>query len=1722
MSSGGQGQNNPNYAPPPAPTSDVLNSDNWFHTLLVDPTAGVQNFIGQHLLGWDGPHWTQAQSWRDAQPVTSWTYDRYNQAAAFTSHVVSASALEWDRLFGGDPRAQNPFLAWGDSRGVSPGQAILSNPLLQSQGTQALVGNFGRSPWGNVKLNPYGAVEVDDAATRKAAFESGGLGQLASGTADFAVSYYTDPAVLAGYGAKPLIAAARGTQVATGARIAKERSVIASGKAKVDMAQAEGIGVENAGLTAREAGYKEIFDAAEQGNRAYLLERLTGKHNGIYQPEALVNALVHANSYDERATVYLAARGDVVAQAALSDRYAAVADQLYNANRDVDNIKTALQGIPKKVVDPVSGEKVLNNEWLLGKAQYRTNKAIANDVAPRSAWLHGVTGGSTDQAQGIFNALRGNQLVSPIRALNEQRSVLAYQQARHWSDQVIDPLGAGGRTLHYLGYAGNAAPGYIATAGIASEGSWTKVRDTLKNIDMPNEMVDRYVNRWTDAVTANARQEVLAQMEHEVMSRITLARLGPEATAQQVSEAESFVNAMMKKLNADRGDAINEYRQSGNWMHDVDSGRSTKLAPLEDMQAQNVPLTDFKLYKQLLDEYDRDAFTTMLKQGKNVALHGAAAFSQMWKASVLLRVGAVPRNLGESWLASWVFLSRFPSNFATGIGRGVGNTYERLIARRAWDRANPELGGVNQAMSAKQVQELLEDRLSLHLVHRQAKVDNLADLVKQSRQDPAAYYDTAHQHGFAVSHDEVMRAVLDDAPAGRRNLLNKGERAQYAGYAATLSQRALKRGERANFGALHAKATRAYLSQRVAGQHFAVEGIGRVKPSQIPDSAILRGDLGTTPRVLGDSGVYQVRPYSDVLKSAKAQGVTPEVEANLAARAEFPTWQTVYGDVRESTDDIAASIARDDQAIEETRKALADLAESMKPAQAKSRGYQQLGYGGYTGAAPRGGVPGKIVEDFLGAQRTNQTLLSAYDTRRFAAAQYSRRMSVMNGSHKQYDPTDPLYWQASAEFANRMVRNSEFAKRLLISDDPEGTAQWLLKTPQGRKILKTINLDHATEDAVTEWTYRAHYNLFRAYPNASLRKDILEHEVTPEQVHAYLADRTDLVPTIAREYVPTLRSTTLGQAISSGIDSAFKYLWTLPENKLARYPLYDQLYRDEWYRIVREAQPHLETMTQGQAQAWITKNADTAARSYAAHTTQRVVYSSEVRSNVAEKLRFIAPFAQVTGNRFYYYGTQALENPQNIARLFIGWNAISTDANGNVNIHLPGWLRSHIPGMDEFDKLPVNKQSFNLIANGEPWWSPGFGPVVTVPAAKLLRDHADSPIGQYMTKLGGQIGLFPGGYLGQGPADQLLPSWGRRILAGQGQQYANSFALIKTIETWKYENHLRDKPPSDKEISERNNHLWAFRVLSSFVSPVQFQVQNDMVEHYTQIHRDYVKKYGKDADVHFLADYPESFDLVLDYTQNPTGIAPTQQASALESQHADLIASLPDPSMGAMLTNLPGSNGQFDQSAYYWQMDRPVAPGSPTNIREGKDANQAVDDRITQRGWIEYRQATAWRDSMLLAAKQAGGSNNLQAKDNLWIKILFDRQRDQILKDTRVVRPDGSTYSPWGEDFAQQDDATYGKRADGLRMMLADPKVINDPKTYPWAQSGAQYLTLRDHIRTLLAAQPSQDINAADNSWLRLLWERGAQQISDADPVWAQWRDRYFSKDDLSLIPGGE
>lgn len=271
----------------------------------------------------------------------------------------------------------------------------------------------------------------------------------------------------------------------------------------------------------------------------------------------------------------------------------------------------------------------------------------------------------------------------------------------------------------------------------------------------------------------------------------------------------------------------------------------------------------------------------------------------------------------------------------------------------------------------------------------------------------------------------------------------------------------------------------------------------------------------------------------------------------------------------------------------------------------------------------------------------------------------------------------------------------------------------------------------------------------------------------------------------------------------------FELAGSAPENMLARVPLFANSFK----RHLAEYGAKLGD----DATAEELNNARVAAARMARRELGQVLYEASHTSNIAHAMPVISPFFAAWEDMMKKWGGLLYDSPWVLSRLENAWDApnamgIVQDSNGNrVDAEGVHWLKNPdgswhkldannkddaaLIGDGEYVMLPasilggltgqkdfrINKKSFNITFQGEPWWLPGAGPMVQIPVNELVKnsfpEEADNPVIKY---------LLPYGATDDSPLKQALPGWVRQVgnsgLVGKSQDYYNVYAQLTAQE----------------------------------------------------------------------------------------------------------------------------------------------------------------------------------------------------------------------------------------------------------------------------------------------------------------------------------------------------
>lgn len=803
---------------------------------------------------------------------------------------------------------------------------------------------------------------------------------------------------------------------------------------------------------------------------------------------------------------------------------------------------------------------------------------------------------------------------------------------------------------------------------------------------------------------------------------------------------------------------------------------------------------------------------------------------------------------------------------------------------------------------------------------------------------------------------------------------------------------------------------------------------------------------------------------------------------------------------------------------------------------------------------------------------------------------FTYRNMRRTGERVNYQPGNPLYWTEMADQANRLWRNDVIGQALAAGKTDDEIMDILFATKRGRSWLRnspefSVFKDYVSRETLTDGLRDDMVELIqsrravfeRVFPDAEIRKHLVDHEVTADFLRTRMAWRGDL---------PTLEGFGMAHAhmgfYRTATGNIMHVLGTLPENALVRHPFYRARWREE---MQRQANLYYDqgvtNFTNEQINAM-----NQVARKKALQQVNDTLYTIQRMSTPAHALRFVIPFfpAWASATKFWL-GRVPVEKPENIARYAMAFSApdnagwmvdnetgepvkpesqgtiagfasnvaakLSGAEDASINIQVtPAVAKALAPVLGGETNIKIGKGTLDMMLQGEYFWSPGLGPIITVPAswfAAQMPDLAtalergqitqgkipelDSLISK--TELGRALyrTAVPFGtptkekdFL-SALADGVLPAGLQKFataLRGEGSpEFRNAAQAIyrDTLTDWELGGREGQEPSFLDAVSQART-FWLFRGLVNYVAPFApgFQSKYQFyIDEWRRMEADaYDSGLGyREAQEQFISLYGPTF---FRYTKSLSGSTSGMSATVGEfnafKSDPEAMASLAqigdDASYMTMLTRPFADQGReaFASAVYAYQTDRPVEGAPGKYIRGG---NQAVASEVSSDkdlGWYYFRKGEEqWAAALTqLKLKNYDDAPALDQARQAWLAEL------------------GAQYPAWYDDYQDIGGNRWFQANQALDIVLQS-KTYEQNADAPYFKALKSYQYYRDQFNKLLRLRDSQggsdSLDATSNRDIALAWTDIINGLKAADPT-GQFEDtynRFFSSDKLKTMP---
>jgi len=772
----------------------------------------------------------------------------------------------------------------------------------------------------------------------------------------------------------------------------------------------------------------------------------------------------------------------------------------------------------------------------------------------------------------------------------------------------------------------------------------------------------------------------------------------------------------------------------------------------------------------------------------------------------------------------------------------------------------------------------------------------------------------------------------------------------------------------------------------------------------------------------------------------------------------------------------------------------------------------------YTVYGALGGPTGGLFRELNSSQRSFYSLMEDYSTIYGANVSSKGRGAVR--------PGDVNYYQEWTNAINETFANAAVPRALMSGKSVDEVAKELAENAELRTRLNGLSRDDSLEYVVTAQKFLDDYipqgygireKIMSALPGEEagkitedfLRNAIRDPEVLPV-VHGHLLDAN-------------MNLTVRG--VSNRVTSSlFKYLATIPEDNWARHPLFIDLYEKSIQKRFATAEFLKGGRYTREEFAELQYNLTAGARADAMKGVKAILYNVERRSNAAHMLRFISPFFSAQENAVKTWFKIGMDNPAILNRANVVWNApersgLITDEETGDPV-LPGqalnasdtmWLPipkalKKLPiigqGLSSLDEVGISKRSLDVIFQGNPF-GVGVGPFAAIPVANVLKLKPELE----------EVVSFAFPYGPDDSLSQFLPTWGRNFIKGvQGlnnDDYAKTYQLIWLTEQQKSK-ETNQRYLSDAEIKDKTDAFYKMRVAANLILPFSPQFESPY-RLYMDKWREYSRTYGLAADAKFLEDFPEYFGFATSLSKNPTGSQATMDDVQNAKRYNRLISEVVEDNsyLVGLITKGSGA-AKFNPTAYWWQSETAIAPGTPETYRGKQDPKEAQMQNASREGWAKYRRAMVILDAHLekrgLSSFQSAGAEDLAYAKQVVIQQLASDV------DPETGQPTGAP-SAWYQDYKDIDGTKSAKTIAGFRKIISNDTFMKDNGDDPTWKSVTLYMKIRDNIASTLSGRASGNIDAKQNQDLRLVLDYYVSQLKAGDLEFANIYDRFLSQD---------
>lgn len=734
-------------------------------------------------------------------------------------------------------------------------------------------------------------------------------------------------------------------------------------------------------------------------------------------------------------------------------------------------------------------------------------------------------------------------------------------------------------------------------------------------------------------------------------------------------------------------------------------------------------------------------------------------------------------------------------------------------------------------------------------------------------------------------------------------------------------------------------------------------------------------------------------------------------------------------------------------------------------------------------------------------------------------------------------PDDPTWFDAWLYRVNQHIRKDSVSQQVLAGKTDDEIMAWA-KTPAGKQYqqLTETGIKAYGNGDFRQFIQWLRNDVEKTVPGF-LRKDILAREAVEADALTIPVNQRAIIP--GPELLPDKLS--LSGKWDKFTKLIFKYIGSLPEDTLLRFPLYTATYDLEMKRLAKLWKLKDEDLTN---ETWASFSFN--AHSKALKTVKENLFTIERYSQPGELLRFVSPFYMAQQNSTRFWLGKSVQDPRIPAVALMIWNIPNRmsgldvrDANDSyrkVGATLPFAGRNEqvfitVPdkvakflGIPDVNQFRVSKNSaLNMILDSNAPWFPSLGFPVTIPASYLFQKMSGSKfdINASLDELGlfgKQIrkvllgGTFPSdaslaSVVPQNPFISRIyrafnsndPIWQNRFNAILKRKTAESILEGKPLDA----KHSAELMRSSAEQTRRS---FIIEALFSTTAPATATLGTDFALLEGEFRR-YVQADPENGAALFSEEYGEAIASIASASQseNRFGIIANSKSFRNFKKWKPFIEEVrqltaEDPGLiGAMVNT---DREEFDPIVYIAQTSEELFQ---VPLRGRKGALEANDSLQVNAGWSEYIPIAQELDDKvklgLISKEQAAAGRKaatevLAEQYPLWAakKNNFDSDGDQQAVDFVYKVLENKAFM---KDATNKDDQR-GQLWKGLEK---------------WAEQRQKVSQYLNQFRDDDNRKTSTDINSESNTEVRIAYEEFIDSLINEYPAFAPFYQRYLRVD---------